>query len=141
MSENPKVYLPMSADIIHPGHINIIKEAAKYGDVVVGLFTDEAIASYKRVPYMPYEQRKIVVENIKGVTDVIPQYTKDYEDNLRMLKPKYMVHGTDWRTGPLAAVRQKVIDIMAEWGGEVIEPEYTQGVSSSLIQQKIKERG
>lgn len=141
MSENPKVYLPMSADIIHPGHINIIKEAAKYGDVVVGLFTDEAIASYKRVPYMPYEQRKIVVENIKGVTDVIPQYTKDYEDNLRMLKPKYMVHGTDWRTGPLAAVRQKAIDIMAEWGGEVIEPEYTQGVSSSLIQQKIKERG
>ncbi len=131
----------MSADIIHPGHINIIKEAAKYGDVVVGLFTDEAIASYKRVPYMPYEQRKIVVENIKGVTEVIPQYTKDYEDNLRLLKPKYMVHGTDWRTGPLAAVRQKAIDIMAEWGGEVIEPEYTQGVSSSLIQQKIKERG
>ena len=141
MSENPKVYLPMSADIIHPGHINIIKEAAKYGDVVVGLFTDEAIASYKRVPYMPYDQRKIVVENIKGVTEVIPQYTKDYEDNLRLLKPKYMVHGTDWRTGPLAAVRQKAIDIMAEWGGEVIEPEYTQGVSSSLIQQKIKERG
>ena len=139
MSE--KVYLPMSADIIHPGHINIIKEAAKYGDVVVGLFTDEAIASYKRVPYMPYEQRKIVVENIKGVTDVIPQYTKDYEENLRLLKPKYMVHGTDWREGPLAAVRQKAIDIMAEWGGEVIEPEYTKGVSSSLIQQKIKERG
>ena len=139
MSE--KVYLPMSADIIHPGHINIIKEAAKYGDVVVGLFTDEAIASYKRVPYMPYEQRKIVVENIKGVTDVIPQYTKDYEENLRLLKPKYMVHGTDWREGPLAAVRQTAIDIMAEWGGQVIEPEYTKGVSSSLIQQKIKERG
>ncbi len=138
--ENPKVYLPMSADIIHPGHINIIKEAAKYGDVVVGLFTDEAIASYKRVPYMPYDQRKIVVENIKGVTEVIPQYTKDYEDNLRLLKPAFMVHGTDWREGPLAAVRQKAIDIMAEWGGKVIEPEYTQGVSSSMIQQKIRER-
>ncbi len=137
---NPKVYLPMSADIIHPGHINIIKEAAKYGDVIVGLFTDEAIASYKRVPYMPYEQRKIVVENIKGVTEVIPQYTKDYEDNLRLLKPEFMVHGTDWREGPLAAVRQKAIDIMAEWGGQVIEPEYTQGVSSSMIQQKIRER-
>lgn len=137
---NPKVYLPMSADIIHPGHINIIKEAAKYGDVVVGLFTDEAIASYKRVPYMPYDQRRIVVENIKGVTEVIPQYTKDYEDNLRLLKPAFMVHGTDWREGPLAAVRQKAIDIMAEWGGQVIEPEYTQGVSSSMIQQKIRER-
>ena len=142
MSEKRKtVYVPMAADIIHPGHVNILKTAASYGDVIVGLFTDEAIASYKRVPYMPYEQRAVVIENMKGVVKVIPQYTKDYEDNLRMLKPKYMVHGTDWRTGPLAAVRQKAIDIMAEWGGEVIEPEYTQGVSSSLIQQKIKERG
>ena len=122
-------------------NINILKIASQYGDVVVGLFTDEAIASYKRVPYMPYEQRKIVIENIKGVCEVIPQLTRDYEDNLRKLKPKYMVHGTDWREGPLADVRQKAIDILAEWGGEIIEPEYTQGVSSTLIQKEIKERG
>ena len=134
------VYVPMAADIIHPGHINILKIAREKGTVVVGLFTDEAIASYKRVPYMTYEQRKIVIENIKGVHEVIPQLTKDYEDNLRKLKPRYMVHGTDWREGPLAAVRQKAIDILAEWGGEIVEPEYTQGVSSSLIQKKIKER-
>lgn len=134
------VYVPMAADIIHPGHINILKIAREHGTVVVGLFTDEAIASYKRVPYMPYEQRKVVIENIKGVHEVIPQFTKDYEDNLRKLKPRYMVHGTDWREGPLAAVRQKAIDILAEWGGEIVEPEYTQGVSSTLIQKKIKER-
>lgn len=140
MSEKKTVYLPMAADIVHPGHINIIKAAAQYGEVIVGLFTDEAIASYKRVPYMPYEQRKIVIENIKGVSRVIPQYTRDYEDNLRMLKPNYMVHGTDWREGPLADVRAKAIATMAEWGGEVIEPEYTKGVSSTMIQKAIKER-
>ncbi len=140
MEEKKWVYVPMSADILHPGHINIIQIAARYGKVLIGLFTDEAIASYKRVPYMTYEQRKIVCENIKGVEKVVPQMTKDYEENLRKYQPAYMVHGTDWRQGPLADVRQKAIDIMAEWGGQIIEPEYTEGVSSSMIQQKIKER-
>ena len=138
--ENSLVYVPMSVDIVHPGHINIINIAARYGRVMVGLFTDEAIASYKRVPYMPYEQRKAVIQSVKGVAEVVPQLTKDYEENLRKYKPKYMVHGTDWREGPLAAVRQKAIDILAEWGGSIIEPEYTKGVSSSEIQRKIKER-
>ncbi len=131
----------MAADIVHPGHVNILKTAAQYGDVIVGLFTDEAIASYKRVPYMKYEQRRAVIENMKGVVQVIPQVTKDYEPNLRLLKPDYMVHGTDWREGPLAKVRQKAIDTMAEWGGKVIEPEYTQGVSTSQIIHMIEERG
>ena len=142
MSEKRKtVYVPMAADIVHPGHVNILKTAAQYGDVIVGLFTDEAIASYKRVPYMKYEQRRAVIENMKGVVQVIPQVTKDYEPNLRLLKPDYMVHGTDWREGPLAKVRQKAIDTMAEWGGKVIEPEYTQGVSTSQIIHMIEERG
>lgn len=138
--ENPIVYVPMAVDILHPGHINIINIAQQYGRVVVGLFTDEAIASYKRVPYMTYEQRKAVVQSIKGVSYVIPQLTKDYEENLRKLRPKYMVHGTDWREGPLSEVRQKAIDILAEWGGAIVEPEYTQGVSSSSIQKAIRER-
>jgi phosphoenolpyruvate phosphomutase len=140
MDKNNLVYVPMAGDIVHPGHINIIKIAAQYGEVMVGLFTDEAIASYKRVPYMTYEQRKIVVENIKGVSRVVPQFTRDYEENLRKYKPKYMVHGTDWREGPLADVRKKAIDILAEWNGEIVEPEYTKGVSSTLIQKKIIER-
>jgi phosphoenolpyruvate phosphomutase len=140
MDKNNLVYVPMAVDIVHPGHINIIKIAAQYGEVMVGLFTDEAIASYKRVPYMTYEQRKIVVENIKGVSRVVPQFTRDYEENLRKYKPKYMVHGTDWREGPLADVRKKAIDILAEWNGEIVEPEYTKGVSSTLIQKKIIER-
>ena len=139
MREN-LVYVPMAVDILHPGHINIIKEAAKYGKVVVGLFSDEAIKSYKRMPYMNYEMRKIIIENVKGVDEVICQETKDYSDNLIKLKPKYMVHGTDWKEGPLADVRQKAIDLMASWGGEVIEPEYTKGVSSSQLIKTIKER-
>lgn len=134
------VYVPMAADIVHPGHVNIIKKAARYGKVVVGLFTDDAVASYKRVPYMTYDERKAVIENMKGVYKVVPQLTRDYEDNIRNLKPDFMIHGTDWREGPLAAVREKAIAIMAEWGGQVIEPEYTKGVSSTLIQKKIVER-
>ena len=140
MDKKELVYVPMAVDILHPGHINIIKEAAKYGKVIVGLFSDEAIKSYKRVPYMNYEMRKIIIENVKGVDEVICQEIKDYSPNLIKLKPKYMVHGTDWREGPLADVCQKAIDLMASWGGEVIEPEYTKGVSSSQLIKTIKER-
>lgn len=132
------VYVPMAADIVHPGHINIIQYAARYGKVIVGLFTDEAIASYKKPPVMSYEQRKIVIENIKGVYEVIPQKVKDYDENIRMLKPDFMVHGKDWREGPLQVVRQKAIDTMKEWGGQVLEPDYTQGVSSSSLKQKMQ---
>lgn len=132
------VYVPMAVDIVHPGHINIIKIAASLGEVTVGLFTDEAIASYKNPPYMDYEMRKTVIENVKGVAHVMPQTSRDYEPNLRAMRPDYMVHGTDWREGPLAAVRQRAIEVMAEWGGEVVEPEYTRGVSSSAIKKKIR---
>lgn len=135
--EKKLVYVPMAADIVHPGHINIIQTAAELGEVMVGLFTDEAIASYKKTPVMNYEQREIVIGNIKGVSRVVPQLTKDYESNLRKYKPDYMVHGTDWREGPLAEVREKAIQVMAEWGGCVVEPEYTKGVSSSSIKGRM----
>jgi len=101
------VYVPMAADILHPGHINILKTAASLGRVVVGLFSDEAIRSYKPEPYMDYERRKAVLESVKYVDEVVCQETKDYADNLRRYRPDYMVHGTDWRTGPLAQVREK----------------------------------
>jgi cytidyltransferase-like protein len=133
------VYLPMVGDIIHPGHINIIKTAAQYGNVMVGLFSDEAVVSYKNPPTMGYEARKIVLSNIKGVKYVVEQSVRDYEPNLRKYRPKYMVHGTDWREGPLKDVREKAIAVMAEWDGEVIEPEYTQGVSSSEIKRKMSD--
>jgi len=136
-----KVYVGMSADLIHPGHLNIINEARKHGEVIVGLLTDKAIASYKRLPFMSYEQRKIVVENIKGVKEVIPQETLDYVPNLRKIKPDYVVHGDDWKTGVQRHTRQRVIDALNEWGGKLIEPEYTKGVSSTQLNVGVKEMG
>ena len=136
-----KVYVAMSADIIHPGHLNIIKEASKLGEVTVGVLTDAAIASYKRLPYMDYEQRAAVVAQLKGVARVVPQPTLDYIPNLRKYKPDFVVHGTDWREGVQAKTRQGVIDTLAEWGGKLVEPEYTPGISSTQLNKAIREVG
>ena len=129
----PKVYVAMSADLIHQGHLNINRVARELGEITIGLLTDEAIASYKRLPYLTFEQRKIVIENIKGVSQVIPQTTLDYVPNLRKLRPHYVVHGNDWRTGVQQQTRQRVIDALKEWGGELVEPEYTSGISSTQL--------
>lgn len=132
-----KVYVAMCADFIHPGHINIIENARELGELTVGLLTDKAIASYKRLPLLTYEQRKKIVENIKGVKEVIPQETYDYTPNLRKLKPDYVVHGDDWKTGILKQARERVIEILKEWGGEVVEPKFTPGISSTQLVQNL----
>ncbi len=142
-----KIYIGMSADLLHPGHLNIINEARKLldskdgGELIVGLLTDKAIASYKRLPYMTWEQRKIVVENVKGVTAVVPQETLDYVPNLLKIKPDYVLHGDDWKTGVQAKTRQRIVDVMSEWGGEVIDIPYTEGISSTKLNQVLKEVG
>ena len=136
-----KVYVGMSADLVHPGHINIIKRASEIGGVIVGLLTDSAIASYKRVPYMDFEKRKSVVENIKGVSKVIPQNTLDYTDNLRSIKPDYVVHGDDWKEGVQKSTREKVIKVLSEWGGELVEYGYTRDISSTELYDSVKEGG
>jgi len=135
------VYVGMSADLVHPGHLNILREAQKYGEVVVGLLTDEAIASYKRIPHMEFEMRKEVIENLKGVSRVVPQHTLDYVPNLRELKPDYVVHGDDWKEGVQQKTRQAVIDVLAEWGGELIEVPYTKGISSTQLNKALKDIG
>lgn len=136
-----KVYVGMSADLIHPGHLNIIKEAAKLGEVTVGVLTDKAIASYKRLPFLSYDQRKMIVENLKGVERVIPQDTLDYRPNLRQVKPDFVVHGDDWKEGIQKQTRQDVIDCLAEWGGKVIDVPYTKGISSTQINENLKAIG
>ena len=141
MTKTPTVYVGMSADLIHPGHINILQRAAELGEVTIGLLTDAAIASYKRLPHMTFEQRKAVVENLKGVTRVVAQETLDYVPNLRRLKPDYVVHGDDWRTGVQKQTRQRVIEVLREWGGELVEVPYTQGISSTQLNQSIKQIG
>ena len=135
------VYVGMSADLIHPGHLNVIKKARELGEITVGLLTDEAIASYKRVPFMTFDQRREVIESIKGVSRVVPQTTLDYVPNLENLRPDYVVHGDDWKEGVQQKTRQRVIDALAQWGGELVEVPYTKGISSSRLQAAMKEVG
>lgn len=136
-----KVYVAMSADLLHHGHLNIIKTASDLGEVTVGLLTDEAIAAYKQLPYLTFEQRKTIIEGLKGVTHVTAQNTLDYTDNLKALKPDYVVHGDDWVTGVQKDTRNKVIETLKEWGGELVETAYTQGVSSTQIKSKVAQIG
>jgi phosphoenolpyruvate phosphomutase / 2-hydroxyethylphosphonate cytidylyltransferase len=140
--ENKKlVYVGMVGDFIHHGHINIIEEARKFGNVTIGLLTDKAVASYKRLPVFTFEQRKKIVENIKGVTSVIPQNSLDYIPNLKMIKPNYVVHGDDWKYGVQQDTRQKVIETLKEWNGTLIEIKYTSGISSTNMIQDFFKNG
>jgi len=141
MKNNKKVYVPMAIDILHTGHINIINTARELGDVIIGLLSDEAISSYKRLPLLDIEQRKIICENIKGVKSIIIQDKHDYEPILRKLKPDYLVHGDDWKIGIQSKVRQKVIEILSEWGGKLVEPTYTKGISSSALVNEFSKNG
>ena len=135
------VYLGITGDIIHPGIINIISEAARLGEVTIGLLTDSAIAAHKRLPYLTYEQRKQVVENIKGVARVVPQEDWSYVPNLKMLKPDYIIHGDDWKAGSLSKIREEVYEVMKAQGGEVIEVPYTKGINSSALNETVKALG
>lgn len=134
-------YVGMSADVLHPGHLNIINEAQKLGRVVVGLLTDGAVASYKRLPLLSYEQRKLIIENIKGVDEVVPQETLDYIPNLEKIRPDYVVHGDDWKVGVQKETRNRVIQVIKKWGGQLIEPEYTKGISSTQLVNLLTARG
>ena len=136
-----RVYLGLTADIIHPGIINIINEGAKHGQLIIGLLTDSAIVSHKRLPYLTYEQRKQVVENIKGVSEVVPQEDWSYIPNLKKLKPDFIIHGDDWKSGSLSKIRDEVIEVMKEWGGEVIEVPYTKGINSSALASNMHSIG
>lgn len=141
MDERKKVYVGMSADIIHTGHLNILHEAQKYGRVTVGVLTDAAIASYKRLPYLTYEQRATIVSNLKGVEEVVPQTQLDYTENLLRLKPDYVVHGDDWKHGVQQKTREKIIETLSQWGGKVIDVPYTKGISSTMLNERLKEIG
>jgi phosphoenolpyruvate phosphomutase len=141
MTNKKVVYVGMSADLVHPGHLNIIRTARELGSVIVGLLTDKAIASYKRLPYMTFEQRREIVENLKGVDAVVPQEELDYVPNLEMIKPDYVVHGDDWKEGVQKVTRQRVIDTLQKWGGELIEVPYTPDVSSTKLNNRVRNLG
>lgn len=135
------VYIGMTADILHHGHINIIEIGRKYGDVIIGLLTDRAVSKFKRLPYLEYEHRKRILENISGVTKVIPQEDWDYAPNLMLLRPDYMVHGDDWIEGPQREYRKRAFEAMSHWAGEIIEIPYTKGVSSARLDAQSRALG
>ena len=134
-----RVLISMSADVIHHGHINIINEARKYGDVTIGLVADEIVAKHKRLPYLNWEQRKKIIENIKGVVKVFKQTEWDYSPSIMSLKPDYLVHGTDWKKGSLKRLRDSAIKSLKSYGGKLIEVSYTKGISAMnlSLNQKI----
>lgn len=134
----PIAYIGMTVDILHHGHINVIEQARKHGDVLVGLLTDAAIADHKRLPYLNYEQRKKIVENIRGVVRVVPQEDWSYAPNLRRYRPDFMVHGDQWQD---PTNRAKALAALAEYGGQLIEIPYTPGVSSHELLAQLNQLG
>ena len=142
MKKNKKiVYVGLSADILHEGHINILNKAKSLGYVIVGLLTDEAITSYKKLPHLTFSQREIVLKNIKTVDKVVHQKTLDYRPNLLKFKPSYVVHGDDWKEGIQKETRKQVIKTLKKWSGKLIEVPYTKNISSSKIKEKFIKTG
>ena len=130
-------YVAMATDIYHSGHINIINQAAKYGKVVVGVLTDEAVATYKRPPLLDTAERMKIAASFKNVDRVVVQENLDYTDILRELRPDYVVHGDDWRMGYIQVIRERVIVVLSEWGGELIEVPYTTNESGDRLSRHL----
>jgi len=135
------VYVGMCADLLHEGHLNVLRQARNLGSVIVGILTDEAVASYKRVPTQNFKARCTIVESLRYVETVIPQSTLSYVDNLKTIKPDYVVHGDDWKTGIQQKIRKEVIETLSEWGGRLIEVPYTPGISSTQLSEKVRTLG
>jgi phosphoenolpyruvate phosphomutase len=131
-----EVVVPMCADFCHVGHVRLLERAASLGGLVtVLLMTDEAMMTYRRRPFFTFSERRETLLALRSVHNVFPfaQHPDKFEDFVREHKPRYFVHGTDWRVGTQAKSRALVIQAMAEHGGTVVEPEYTRGISSSMI--------
>ncbi len=135
-----KVYLCFSTDIIHSGHIDIIDKAAKLGEVTVGVLSDEAVMSYKRFPLISYDERKRVFEHIKNVSQVVLQKTISYKENILALKPDYVVHGDDWKTGFQKPVRDEVVKLLKSYGGELVEFPYNRNPELEKLEKNAREQ-
>ena len=136
-----KSYISLIADLLHAGHINILNEASKHGEVIVGLLTTDAMSELNEREFLTYSQRKAVLENLSLVSKVIPQKTASYKENLELLKPDYVIHGDDWINGKQTYIRTEVIDILKEWNGKLIEIPYTDSISDRNIKFQLMKLG
>ena len=123
--ENRSVYMCFASDIIHGGHITIIRKAARLGKLTIGVLSDEAVASYKRLPLVPESERRVMFENITGVHKVVLQKTLSYKENLKKYHPDIVVHGDDWVSGFQKPIRDEVVSILASYGGKLVEFPYS----------------
>ncbi len=135
-----KVYMSFATDIIHPGHINILKKAAELGEVIVGVQSDEAVMKTLRYPLLPLAERMKMIRNLRGVSQVVVQHDVFYDAVLRELQPDYVVHGDDWKNNHLAKVRARVIAVLAEWGGRLVEYPYTRTEGVAELENLFYER-
>ncbi len=138
--ENRIVYMCFSTDMVHSGHIAIIRKAEKLGRLIVGVLSDEAVASYRRFPLLPFDERKSLFENITGIERVVEQKTLSYADILRELKPTYVVHGDDWRTGFQKPIRDEVVSVLAEYGGRLVEYPYSKDERYDELERRGREQ-
>ena len=135
---NKKVYMCFSTDMIHSGHISIIKKAAELGDLIIGVLSDEAIASFKRYPLMPFGERKVLFENIFGVKKVVEQKELSYRNILNELKPDVVVHGDDWKEGFQKPIRDEVIEVLNSYGGELVEFPYSKDAKYDELDKQMR---
>ncbi len=138
MKKEKIVYMCMSTDIIHGGHIKIINEAKKLGKLIIGVLSDEAVSEYKRFPLVPFEERKILYENIGGIYKVVPQKTLSYRANLLKYKPDYVVHGDNWVKGYQKTIRDEVVEVLKTYGGKLKEFPYSNDPKYKAIDDRTR---
>ena len=135
--KNKIVYVPLAVDLLHSAHINILKKAKKYGTVIVGLMTDNAISEYKKVPILNYKERFEILSGVRFIDKIVEQTNWDYSDNIKRYKPDYFIHGDDWKTGIQKKQRAKVVKTLKKYKGKLIEVTFDKNISSTEIKNKI----
>ena len=136
-----KVYVGLIADLFHAGHVRVLKEASKLGEVIVGVLTLKACGELNDIPYLDFEKRCEVIENIALVKNVIPQNSASYKENLLKLKPDFVVHGDDWQSGYQKKYRQEVIELLKQWDGKLVEIPYSNDISDLRIKEEMQKVG
>ena len=136
----PVVYTALGTDVIHEGHLNILKHAQKYGTVIVGALSDKALIRYSRFPTVSQEERVKLYESLEGVSRVIIQDDYLYDDVIATLKPDYVVHGDNWQNGPERAIRNNIEGLLATYGGTLIEVPYTRSEQARKVDQQLREK-
>lgn len=135
-----KVYTCFCTDMIHDGHLNIIHEARKYGEVTIGVLSDEAMVRFNRFPGVSFQERYRMIQELDGISQVVVQKDIMYDNIIRELRPDYVIHGDNWKEGPMKAIRDNVVKLLASYGGELIDIPYTYSENVRRLDAKMKEK-